>query len=141
MEQSSPFFISCVYKMSTILVRNIKQRVFNGVRPYQIVEIAEKNLFMYKSAWFEVYTETSVDTDDTINDNTIVDLNERMDFLAKQGVEVKASRKDATIIKKSDELGYVLQPKEPTTIPNFADLEPPVSDINDWTDAEGEPTA
>lgn len=97
----------------TIKMRNELNRSYNGIRPQEIVEVKEDFVEMYKEYGFEKYTGESNDEateEDGGSDNT--DIQARKDFLKEKWVKFNKWWKDATIIKKSDKLGYGVQEED-----------------------------
>ena len=123
-----------------IMVRNTQKRVFNWVRPFQIVEIAEENLFMYKNAGFEVYSAKSKDVDDSADDaQGSDDIQARKDFLEAQGVKT-GRRWDKRIISESDKLGFWEQEDNEVSEDDLADLDPETDEEEEEVTEEVEET-
>ena len=101
------------------MVRNKKNRVFNGVRPQQIVTVSEDNLDSYLSAGFEVYTVKTAKAEAEANSPEATEtkeadaerseeIQERVAFLEEQGVKV-GKWGDKRVIKESDKMGYEVE--------------------------------
>lgn len=103
----------------TIFVKNNKDRNYNWVAPYQVTEIPADQLDEYLAAGFadvdEIEREYRKSLEKDAQDNGVSndpndqsdDIKARIKFLKDHNINVGANRKEATIVAKSDEAGYV----------------------------------
>lgn len=86
-------------KKKQVLMRNDRDRVYNGIRPFQIISVNEDQVSWYRAVGFNVFMNTAEKKSDD------QDLEARKEFL-RENDSFHHAMKAETIIAKSDELGY-----------------------------------
>lgn len=130
-------------------VRNVTKRNFNGVRPYQIVSVADENLFMYLNAWFEKYDPDAQteDIDLGIDKKTVApeevsedELKARKDFLNKQGVNTP-NWGEKRLLSESTRLGFTDEAQTEVNadeVANVDNVDATIQGLETDTDADTE---
>lgn len=110
-----------------MLVRNIKDRIYDGIRPFQIVEVSEDKAELLLWVGFELIENVDDKTDDNTDawNHNADDIESRKQFLKAHGVTI-GKWKDQTIIDKSNDAWYQ----------SVINTEDPATKTDDNTDAE-----